>query len=177
MSFMISLATSKTAPALMEGNRTERVGFEALKAMDIDERIMEAFRGLSERRTQARQEIAQSLIKLGRRGVTFSADELLRRLRRANSRIGRATVYRSIEKLVRMKVLDRIEFADGSRSFCLCEGQNNHHLACTRCHRVIELHCCLEKGQIDEIGRREDFRIDDHSLILFGLCRKCQHEG
>ncbi len=145
--------------------------------MDIEQRIMEAFRGLSERWTQARQEIAQCLIQLGRRGVTFSADELLRRLRRTNPHIGRATVYRSIEKLVRMKVLDRIEFADGSHSFCLCESQNNHHLTCTKCHRVIDLHCYLEKGKIDEISRREDFRIDDHSLILFGLCRRCQHEG
>ena len=143
--------------------------------MDIEERITEAFRGLSERRTQPRRQIARNLIQLGQTNVAFSAEELLRRLRRTNPRIGRATVYRSMEKLVRMKVLDRIEFADGTHSFCLCESQYHHHLTCTKCHRVVELDCCLEKGQIAAIGRRERFRIDDHSLTVFGLCSQCRH--
>ena len=145
--------------------------------MDIEERITEAFQGLSERTTQPRREIARNLIRLGQRGAAFSAEELLKILRRTNPRMGRATVYRSMEKLVRMKVLDRIEFADGTHSFRLCESQNHHHhLACTKCHRVIELDFCLEKEQIAAIGRRERFRIDDHSLTLFGLCRKCTQE-
>ena len=144
--------------------------------MDIEKRITEAFEELGERRTEPRRAIAENLILLGQAGASFSAEELLQKLRRTNPRIGRATVYRSIEKLVRMKVLDRIEFADGTHSFRLCEsGHHHHHLACTRCHRVIELDVCLESKMIAAIGKKESFEIDDHSITLFGLCRECRH--
>ncbi len=143
--------------------------------MDIEARIQQAFRSLGERNTQPRQTIARSLIRLGRTGAAFSAEDLLKRLRRSHSGIGRATVYRSIDKLVRMKVLDRIEFADGSHSFRLCESDgHHHHLACTRCHRVIELDLCVQEEQLAAIGRREGFRIDYHSITLFGLCQDCR---
>ncbi len=143
--------------------------------MDIETRIQQAFDSLGERTTQPRQSIARSLIRLGRSGAAFSAEELLKRLRRTNPRIGRATVYRSIDKLVRMKVLDRIEFADGSHSFRICQRDgHHHHLACTRCHRVIELDLCVQEEQLAAIGRREGFRIDDHSITLFGLCQDCR---
>jgi len=143
--------------------------------MDIEARIQQAFQSIGERSTQPRQTIARSLIRLGRSGAAFSAEDLLKRLRRNHPRIGRATVYRSIDKLVRMKVLDRIEFADGSHSFRLCESAgHHHHLACTRCHREIELDLCVAESELDAIGRREGFRIDDHSITLFGLCQECR---
>ncbi|HVP18587.1 MAG TPA: Fur family transcriptional regulator [Spirochaetia bacterium] len=143
---------------------------------DIEKRINAAFQELGERRTEPRRAIAKNLIRLGHAGAAFSADELLKKLRRTNPRIGRATVYRSIDKLVRMKVLDRIEFADGTHSFRLCESDgHHHHLACTKCHRVIELDFCLESDMIAAIGKRESFEIDDHSITLFGLCRECRH--
>jgi Fur family transcriptional regulator, ferric uptake regulator len=143
--------------------------------MDIETRIHQAFRALGERATQPRKTIAKSLIRLGHAGASFSAEDLLKRLHRTSPGIGRATVYRSIEKLVRMKVLDRIEFADGSHSFRLCESDgHHHHLACTRCHRVIELDFCLQEKQLAAIGRQERFRIDDHTITLFGLCKDCR---
>jgi len=143
--------------------------------MNMEKRITEAFRELGERRTEPRRIIARNLIRLGRAGSAFSAEDLLKRLRRTAPRIGRATVYRSIEKLVRMKVLDRIEFADGTHSFRLCENEHHHHhLACTKCHRVVELDFCLESGQIAAIGRQQSFEIDDHSITLFGLCKECR---
>jgi Fur family transcriptional regulator, ferric uptake regulator len=144
--------------------------------MDIEKRITEAFEELGERKTEPRRAIAKNLIRLGQAGNAFSADELLQKLRRTNPRIGRATVYRSIEKLVEMKVLDRIEFTDGTHSFCLCRKENHHHhLACTKCHRVIDLDCYLGSDQIDAIGKKESFEIDDHSITLFGLCRECRN--
>ena len=143
--------------------------------MDMEARIQRAFRSLGERRTRPRQTIARSLIRLGRSGATFSAEDLLKRLQRNHPRMGRATVYRSIDTLVRRKALDRIEFTDGSHSFRLCESAgHHHHLACTRCHRVIELDLCVAEAELDAIGRREGSRTDDHAITLFGLCQECR---
>jgi Fe2+ or Zn2+ uptake regulation protein len=142
--------------------------------VDIKDRITAAFNEFSERSTHPRQAIAESLIRLGRTGAAFSADDLLKQLRRTNPRIGRATVYRSIEKLARMKVLDRIDFADGTHCFRLCGSESHHHhLACTKCHRVVDLDVCLQDEQIAAIGKRESFAIKDHAITLFGLCKDC----
>ena len=143
--------------------------------MDIEKRITAAFHEFSERSTQPRQVIARSLIRLGKSGAAFSAEDLIRRLHRSNPRIGRATVYRSIEKLVSMKVLDRIDFSDGTHCFRLCGNESHHHhLACTKCHRVVDLDVCLDEDQIATIGRRESFSIEDHAITLFGLCKDCR---
>jgi Fur family transcriptional regulator, ferric uptake regulator len=147
------------------------------RQMDIEKRITAAFSTFSERSTQPRQVIARSLIRLGKSGAAFSADDLIRKLHRSNPRIGRATVYRSIEKLVRMKVLDRIDFSDGTHFFRLCgSAAHHHHLACTKCHRVVDLDFCFDEEQIAAIGRQESFSIEDHAITLFGRCKDCRTE-
>ena len=141
----------------------------------VEERITAAFKEFSERSTQPRQVIARSLIRLGKSGAVFSADDLIKKLHKSNPRIGRATVYRSIEKLVGMKVLDRIDFANGTHYYRLCgSGSHHHHLACTKCHRVVELDFCLEEDQIAAIGRQQRFSIEGHAITLFGLCGECR---
>lgn len=143
--------------------------------MDIEKRITAAFNEFSERSTQPRQVIVKSLIRLGKSGTVFSAEDLIKRLHRSNPRIGRATVYRSMEKLVRMKVLDRIDFSDGTHYFRLCGNESHHHhLACTKCHRVVALSFCLDEDQIATIGRQQGFSIEDHAITLFGLCKNCR---
>jgi Fur family ferric uptake transcriptional regulator len=143
--------------------------------MDIEKRITAAFKEFSERSTRSRQVIAKNLIGLGRSGSAFSAEDLIKRLHRSNPRIGRATVYRSIEKLLRMKVLDRIDFSDGTHYFRLCgSDSHHHHLACTKCHRVVDLDFCLDQDRIAAIGRQQSFSIEDHAITLFGLCKDCR---
>jgi Fe2+ or Zn2+ uptake regulation protein len=142
---------------------------------DVEKRITAAFKKFSERSTLPRQVIARSLIRLGKSGTVFSADDLIRKLHKSSPRIGRATVYRSIEKLVGMKVLDRIDFADGTHYYRLCgSGSHHHHLACTKCHRVVELDFCLKENQIAAIGRQQSFSIEDHAITLFGVCKVCR---
>ena len=144
------------------------------RASEVKRKISDAFEQMEERRTGARRAIARGLVGLAQSGDAFSAEQLLKRLRRGSPRIGRATVYRSMERLVRMGVLDRIEFSDGTHSFRLCESGHHHHLACTKCHRVVELDLCLESDRIAAVGEQQDFEIAGHSITLFGLCRKCR---
>ena len=145
--------------------------------MNIEKRVAAAFNELSERSTQPRAVIARGLIRLGKSGAAFSAEDLIKKLHRSHPRIGRATVYRSIEKLVRMKLLDRIDFSDGTHYFRLCGSESHHHhLACTKCHRVVDLDFCLDEDQMATIARQQSFSIQDHAITLFGLCKSCRTE-
>ncbi|MBE3561111.1 MAG: transcriptional repressor [Ktedonobacteraceae bacterium] len=141
------------------------------------EKIYAAFNELSQRNTRQRKLIADQLIELANNGKDFTTDELWQDLRRLDARIGRATVFRSIEKLVDRGLLNRIEFADGTHHYRICgEDHHHHHLTCTQCRRVVEIDVCLPSEQLAAIGSQTHFSIEGHSLTLFGRCEECRIE-
>ena len=115
----------------------------------------------------------EKLAELARTGEAFSTDDLWQGLRAAHGRIGRATVFRSVEQLVENKVLDRVELPDGSRRYRVCGGSHHHHLVCTMCKRVEDFRECLSAQKFEEIGRRHGFAVEDHRLTVYGTCSRC----
>ncbi len=140
----------------------------------IAEKIYAAFDEVSQRNTRPRRLIAERLIELADTGKNFTTDELWQELRHIEPKMGRATVFRAVEKLVDMGLLDRIEFADGTHHYRVCGGAHHHHLTCTQCHSVAEIDICIPHEQLEAIGKKTNFAIEGHSLTLFGLCEGCQ---
>ena len=141
---------------------------------EIEERINAAFDELSQRSTRPRRLIADRLTELARSGADFTTDELWQELRQVEPKIGRATVFRSVEKLVELEILDRIEFADGTHHYRVCGGSHHHHLTCTQCHRVVEVDLCVPSEQLSAVEHQTDFAIEGHALALFGRCGQCR---
>ena len=142
-------------------------------AHDQVRRIENAFFELSRPNTAPRRILVEKLAELARTGEAFSTDELWQRLRAVHGRIGRATVFRSIEQLVESKVLDRVDLPDGARRYRVCGGSHHHHLVCTMCNRVVDFLECLSAQTIEEIGRRHGFTVEDHKLTVYGTCDSC----
>jgi Fur family ferric uptake transcriptional regulator len=143
----------------------------------LAEKIYAAFDEVSQRNTRPRRLIAERLVELSNKGADFTVDELWQDLRQVEPRMGRATVYRSVEKLFALGLLDRIEFADGTHHYRVCGDNHHHHLTCTRCHRVVEVDICLPVDQIAAISNQTHFAIEGHSLTFFGRCKQCQDTG
>ncbi|GAC1370346.1 MAG: transcriptional repressor [Ktedonobacteraceae bacterium] len=141
---------------------------------EMADKIYAAFDELSQRSTRPRKLIAERLIELAGNGEDFTTDDLWQELRQSEPRIGRATVFRSVEKLVDKGLLDRVEFADGTHHYRVCSGSHHHHLTCTQCHRVVEVDLCLPNEQLKAIGAQNNFSIEGHSLSIFGRCKTCQ---
>lgn len=140
----------------------------------IEEKIYAAFDEVSQRNTRPRRLIAERLIEIANKGEDFTTDELWQELRLVEPKMGRATVFRAVEKLVDMGLLDRIEFADGTHHYRVCGGTHHHHLTCTQCHRVVEIDICLPREHLEAIGKQTNFAIEGHSLTLFGICENCR---
>jgi Fur family transcriptional regulator, ferric uptake regulator len=137
----------------------------------IAEKIDTAFDEVSQRKTYARRLIAKCLIERARLGTDFTIEDLWQELRQVEPQIGRATVYRSIEMLVKRELLTRIEFADGTYHYHVCDrSEHHHHLTCTQCHRVVDIASCLSAEQAAAIENQANFVIDGHALTLFGRC-------
>lgn len=139
----------------------------------IAEKIYAAFDEVSQRNTRPRRLIADHLVELAAKGEDFTTDDLWQELREVEPKMGRATVFRAVEKLVDLGLLDRIEFADGTHHYRVCGGTHHHHLTCTHCHRVVEIDICLPQEQLAAIGKQTHFAIEGHALTLFGRCEDC----
>ena len=141
----------------------------------ITEKIFAVFDQECQRTTRPRRVIAERLAELARSGGDFSMDDLWQDLRQTEPRLGRATVYRSVEMLVNAGLLDRIEFADGTHRYRVCGGdEHHHHLTCTRCHCVVDVDVCIPSEQFAALSARTNFSIEGHSITLFGLCAACR---
>jgi Fur family ferric uptake transcriptional regulator len=57
------------------------------------------------------------------------------------------------------------------------EGHRHHHLVCNECKDVIEVQDDLLEELEVEVERSYGFKILDHSVKFFGLCRKCQNKS
>jgi len=141
----------------------------------LEGKIRAAFEEVSQRHTRPRRLIADRLVELAVSGENFTIDELWLEMRELDPHLGRATVYRSVEKLVTMGLLDRVDFADGTHLYRVCgENHHHHHLTCTQCHLVVEIDVCLPVDQLKAIGNKTNFEIEGHSLTLFGRCKSCR---
>jgi len=140
----------------------------------LSEKIRSAFEDEGRRKTQPRQRIADRLVELAASGQDFSVEQLWHDLQKIDPSFGRATVFRAVEMLVDLGLLNRIEFSDGSHTYRACGDNHHHHLTCTKCHRIVDVDVCVPEAQLADIGQRNDFEIAGHSLVLYGLCADCR---
>lgn len=106
----------------------------------------------------------------------LSAEDVYLLVKEKSPEIGLATVYRTLELLTELKIVDKINFGDGvSRYDLRKEGAEHfhHHLVCIECGSVDEIQEDL-LGDVEEIVERDwNFKIKDHRLTFHGICYRC----
>jgi len=102
----------------------------------------------------------------------LSAEEIHRRLVDSNEDIGLATVYRVLTQFEAAGLVSRHHFEDGMAVFEINHGTHHDHIVCLECGRVEEfMDSGIEERQT-EVAHKLGFEIRDHSLILYGQCRR-----
>ena len=142
----------------------------------LDENVMlEAMEREGLRRTKPRQALVAQVAAWGREGVDFTAEGLWRAVQLQAPDVGRATVFRTIETLTNLGLLDRISFADGAERYhAAAPGAHHHHLTCDACHRVVNIEVCVPDDKLHDVASRAGFALSGHRVDLFGLCQLCQ---
>jgi Fur family ferric uptake transcriptional regulator len=88
--------------------------------------------------------------------------------------IGIATVYRTLTLLETSQIASSISFGVQGKKYELGLKKHHDHLICTKCGAIIEFFDeTIEKRQ-EEIARKFNFSMSDHTMKIFGLCEKCQ---
>jgi Fur family ferric uptake transcriptional regulator len=142
--------------------------------MSAPSAIIAALEDAGCRLTEPRRAIAGFVA--GRGGSTFTAADIVADVRAQRLGIGRATVFRAIDLLVSVGVVERIDLQNGEHAYVACVPTHHHHVVCSRCARAVEVGDLGLGAVAREASRRTGYRIDEHRLELFGLCPVCQRD-
>ncbi len=104
----------------------------------------------------------------------FTAPDLEDVVRDRRLGISRATLFRALDLLTELGLVERLDLPTGEHAYVPCARSHHHHVVCSVCGRTAEVEDCGVAEAVSEVGRRSGYRIDSHRLELFGLCRRCQ---
>ena len=121
--------------------------------------------------TRPREKILSILEHSGRRHL--SAEDVYKELLNNGDDIGLATVYRVLTQFEGAGLVCRRHFETGQSVFELNSGNHHDHIVCIRCNRVVEFVDTLIEERQDAIAAKFGFRIEDHSLVIYGVCADC----
>lgn len=110
---------------------------------------------------------------LAQTGKETSAQELYERVRKKHPYIGRATVFRSVDRLVGAGLAQRLERPGHVSAYIWCAPGHHHHLICTTCRTVEDLDEESVAPLAETIARQRGFRVDHATLDFYGECRTC----
>ncbi len=130
--------------------------------------------------TRQRLEVLGAIASAAREHLT--AEEIFALVKVDSPDIGLATVYRTIQLLEELHLIDRVNFDDGFVRYEMGSAQGNgrlhrhHHLICIKCGRVISFREDLLEELEAEITAATGFRIVNHEVKLYGYCIECGGE-
>jgi Fur family transcriptional regulator, ferric uptake regulator len=103
----------------------------------------------------------------------FDADRLIEEMKKAGFQLSRATVYRTLAKLVDAGLLRRLEL--GPRMFYEHDyGYPQHeHAYCQKCGRVIEFQDADLDRIIRSVCQEHNFQTSGHTFVIRGICTDC----
>jgi Fur family ferric uptake transcriptional regulator len=142
-------------------------------AGELQKKLAEALLARGMRQTGPRRTVAEVFFTMGQE-EHLGLDEIHRRARRQDRRIGYATVYRTMKLLAELGFAHERHFGTGAVQYELAQGSHHDHLICTSCGRIVEFEePRIEKLQ-DHIARSYGFTITSHRHEIYGLCDRCR---
>ena len=109
----------------------------------------------------------------------LTAEEIYDKVKQEYPEIGLATVYRTVQLLLELHLIDKISLDDGCVRYEIArlegstEKHHHHHLVCLSCGNVFSFEDDLLEQLEAEIEGKLDFRVVDHEVKLYGYCREC----
>jgi Fur family transcriptional regulator, ferric uptake regulator len=105
----------------------------------------------------------------------LSADDLFHLVRRDESGIGRATVYRTLQWMVESGVARKVDFGEGRFRFEPSYHRPRHfHLICDTCRRSFEFLSSDVESLIEEVAAARGFTASETVVQVHGTCETCR---
>jgi Fur family ferric uptake transcriptional regulator len=105
----------------------------------------------------------------------IGADALVELIRREDSRISRATIYRTLQWMVDAGIARRVDFGEGKFRFEHAYRHPRHfHLICKTCHTSSEFLSSDVETLLEEVAAVRRFSLQESMIQIYGTCDACQ---
>ena len=118
-----------------------------------------------------------------KKGCHVTAGDVCCHFEQSGKKIGKATVYRQLDRLVEEGVINKYLIDENSGAcFEYVDRENDcheecYHCKCEKCGKLIHLEC-HEIGQLsDHLSGHHGFKIDPKRTVFYGICSECGKTG
>ena len=113
---------------------------------------------------------------LAEQDCCLTAQEIFDELRSEGRRVGIASVYRALDLLTGMKLVQRLEMGEGVARYEAAHagGEHHHHVVCERCGRVTAFEDERLESALEGLSGRLGYALEGHDVVLRGSCRDCR---
>jgi Fur family ferric uptake transcriptional regulator len=113
--------------------------------------------------------------QLGRQNCCLSAQEISDELRAKGTDVGLASVYRALDLLHEMGLVQRVEIGDGGSRYepIVPGGEHHHHAVCDTCGRVTAFEDERLERNLERLAGRLRHSMSGHDIVIHGDCARC----
>jgi Fur family ferric uptake transcriptional regulator len=115
---------------------------------------------------------------LGQQDCCLSAQEIHDAVRAQGRRVGIASVYRALEGMDELGLVQRVDLGDGVARFepAHSGGDHHHHLVCDDCGKVEPFEDASLESAIERVAEGRGYSVAAHDVVLRGACEDCRHD-
>jgi Fur family transcriptional regulator, ferric uptake regulator len=112
-------------------------------------------------------------------GCSVTAREIADLLRERSSGVGLASIYRALDLLDRLGLVQRFDVGEGVARYepALPGGEHHHHIVCNSCGTVEQFEDDALEQAIHTLAEKTAFTVAAHDVTLHGECPACRAAG
>ena len=105
----------------------------------------------------------------------FNAEKLYVSLLRKGARVSRPTIYRTLKLLEKLHFIEKLDIKKNCFYYEPMYRKKDHgHLICEQCGKIIDFSWGSIENLKSEVCKEKDFKPDNISIHVFGICETCQ---
>jgi Fur family ferric uptake transcriptional regulator len=132
--------------------------------------ILDQLRGRGGRVTAPRRRVIEAMLAAPSHHLT--AADIVEAVRETDPAFYESTVYRTLDRLVELSVVERVQIGQGAAIFHLPH-RPHHHLVCECCGDVTEVSADLLDDLAGQVKAQHAFVLRPSASTLVGSCRRC----
>lgn len=142
---------------------------------DVVAQIGVLLRARGERMTRPRRRVVQALAD---HAGHVRAEQVVGLVAASDPTVHRASVYRTLEALTQLGVLQHVHVGHGNTAYHLLRSEGAHlHASCTHCGAVTDLPPGTLRSVAARLSRQHGFTLDPAHVALSGTCADCLRVG
>jgi Fur family ferric uptake transcriptional regulator len=137
------------------------------------EHTLRALADAGYRASAPRSEVIDAVASLG---CSVTAREISDLLRERGSGVGLASIYRALDVLDRLRLVQRFDVGEGVARYepAFPDGDHHHHIVCDSCGAVSAFEDDALEKAIHHVSGRVDYSVAAHEVTLHGECPTCR---